>query len=318
MKRLIPALNDEDVAVETALTNKFEKIVAAYVDPVWNTISSKSKEVLNDLKIFRLLLTMLTKADCVTFLSTIYLYTSKDAVLRSSWVLTKSAEQVVTASRARVFSSSTSSQKQKTDNVNVTKKPPLDFQPEVHPKWLALSEILREISNSTSEFEETETFAAKLKTLIFTEDVRTCTILKDYLCHGSEATLGKIAKNCDNLKVDLTPDQLVKVDSIYSDNRGVKKYKRNGDKEEENVNDGEDEANKSRGPTTVQVTLTQIERKYEDIEFLQAPVFIRPLKSLGEEIFAVSETLEQLKPDVIIIFDPCKYFIIFLYFINFC
>lgn len=307
---MVPALNDEEVTVESALTKGFEKIVAAYVDPVWNTISSKSKEILNDMKIFRLLLTQLTKADCITFFSTLCQYTSKNAVFKSSWVLTKAAEQVITTARSRVFPPCNSKQTKQLGNdkkSSVTN----DFEPEVHPKWLALSEILKEISNSTIQEppaendDKSETFVAKLKTLIFTEDVKTCTVLKDYLCHGSESTLAKIVKNCDNITLELSQELKVKVDNISNDHRGVKRYKRgNAQKGVQNDQDN-DVKNQTRGPTEVQITLTQIERKYEDIEFLQTPVFIRPLK-FSDETFAVSETLDQLKPDVIIIFDPCN------------
>ncbi|CAL8083519.1 unnamed protein product [Orchesella dallaii] len=303
LKRLVPALNDEDVTVETALTTSFEKIVAAYVDPVWNTINSKSKEILNDLKVFRLLLAHLTKSDCVTFYSTLCNYTSHDAVLKSSWVLTKSAENIIVAARNRIFSSSVST----SDSCSKSKQASASaFKPEIHPKWLALGEILHEISIKKEKVEEEKrskdeqltTFGAKLKTLIFTQDVKTCFTLRDYLCHGSEPTLAKLIRNSDNIKYDLPPEVLQKLNQINQDQRAAKRS-RLGD-EHNNVSSDE-EADK----TEIQFTLTQIERKYMDVEFLQTPVFIRPFRNLGDtEAFGISETLDKLKPDVLILFDP--------------
>ncbi|ODN06062.1 DNA repair endonuclease XPF [Orchesella cincta] len=305
LKRLVPALNDEDVAVETALTKGFEKIVAAYVDPVWNTINSKSKEILNDLKIFRLLLAHLTKSDCVTFYSTLCNYTSHDAVLRSSWVLTKSAENIILAARKRIFSSSISA----SESSGSKKSSSSAFKPEIHPKWLALGEILNEIAIKKEKLEEevrkeneqVDTFGAKLKTLIFTEDVKTSFTLRDYLCHGSETTLAKLVRNSDNIKLDLPPDLLQKLNQINKDRRAAKRSRQGGQQNDDGSSD-DDEADRT---TEIQITLTQIERKYMDVEFLQTPVFIRPFRNLGDtEAFGISETLEKLKPDVLVLFDP--------------
>lgn len=62
--------------------------------------------------------------------------------------------------------------------------------------------------------------------------------------------------------------------------------------------------NNSIGPTEVQITLTQIQRKYDDVQFLQSPVLVVPLRHFEGEAYGISETLEKLRPDNIIIFDP--------------
>jgi hypothetical protein len=309
LKRLVPALNDEEVTTEVALTKGFEKIISMYVDPVWNTVSSKSKEIMNDLKIFRLLLTSLTKADCVSFFSLLCQHTSKDAAFKSSWVLTKYAENIILAAKARLFPVVDAKKGSDVPKSSNSKVP--NFNPEVHPKWLALSEVLSEIciKQEKSEADSDCNFGAKIKTLIFAEDVKTCVVIRDYLSHGSDATLARIATNSENIKVELPPELAKKLDSIYLENKGVKRF-HHGKKPPGKVgrlNDDQDEAETTSGPTEIQVTLTQIERKYEDIEFLQCPVFIRPLKSLSDsEAFPISETLDQLKPDVIVLFDPSE------------
>lgn len=310
IKRMVPQLNDEDIAVETALTKGFEKIVSAYVDPVWNTINSKSKEIMNDLKVFRLLLEHLTKSDCVTFYSTLCNYTSKDAVLRSSWVLSKSCENIIQAARKRIFASSMSSPDSQTK-----KSTPAAFKPEVHPKWLAVGEILAEIAVKKEKLDkeeaennggEQDTFGARMKTLIFTENVKTGNVLRDYLCHGSEATLAKQIKNSENIKIDLPPDLLQKLNKINQARRDAKLLSKEGSKgNSPDSGSSDEEADRT---TEIQVTLTQIERKYIDVDFLQSPVFIRPFRKLNDnEAFEILETLDKLKPDVLILFDPSNF-----------
>lgn len=305
LKRLVPALNDEDISAETALTKGFEKIVAAYVDPVWNTISSKSKELLNDLKIFRLLLAHLTKSDCVSFHSVLCTYTSHDAAMKSSWLLTKPADSIITASRKRIFASSLSSSKVSEDK-KAKATTSSTFKPEVHPKWLAVGEILAEIAVKKEKLEATEnkpeTLGARLRTLIFTEDVKTSYVLRDFLTMGSEATLGKLIRNSENVKIELPPDLLQKLNKINQERKAARKAGSGG-----NCDSDSDDENAANKTTEIQLTLTQIERKYIDVEFLQTPVFIQPFRSFGDtEAFGISETLEKLRPDILILFDPSR------------
>lgn len=214
LKRLVPAISDEEVTVETALTKGFEKIIQAYVDPVWNTIDVKSKEILTDLKVFRLLLSHLTKSDCITFYSILCEYTSQEAALRSKsgWILSKSAEKIINAARKRLKPPTHSGKKSEDDS---------DFDPEVHPKWLAIGEVLQEINTKMEEEENDETeeeaegcCLAKCKTLIFAEDFKTCSTIRDYLSKGKKLTLAKIARNCDNVKLAIPPEIILQLNSI--------------------------------------------------------------------------------------------------------
>jgi len=309
LKRLVPSLGDEDVTIETALTKGFEKIIRAHVDPIWNTINLKSKEILNDLKIFRLLMTQLTKSDCVTFYSTLCNYTSQEAALRSgsAWVLSKAAEKVITAARKRLKPVKESNKGKSSER----QSPP--FDPEPHPKWLAIGEILQEINTKLDEQEASDSEPqesgsccfSKSKTVIFAEDVKTCGAIRDYLSRGRILTLAKIARNCDNIKVEIPSEIIMKLNSI-SRNEKVDPAIVGGSRSNSNKSGGDDEEmNTSIGPTEVQVTLTQIQRKYDDIEFMQSPVFVLPLKHFGDgEAYGVSGMLEKLRPDNIIIFDP--------------
>ncbi|CAG7728085.1 unnamed protein product [Allacma fusca] len=320
LKRLVPALNDDEINAETALTHGFQKIIGAHMDAEWNTINNKAKELLNDLKVFRILLTYLTKFDCVSFYSALCNYTSSDMVFKSSWIVSTSAEKVIVASRGRILK-----QPKKTPNEQASgagsKK--ATFKPEVHPKWLAVSEILNDTFKqsekrvaeiATEEMSDDDSscgLAMKspdLKTLIFVEDSRTCSVLKDYLTDGSLEVMGKLVHNSDKIKIDLPPDLIAKLNSKRKADSepSAKRIKISNNKDN---SEGVSEAGPSNDGCSkdkdVQITLTQIRRKYETVEVFPSPVMIRPYNNPNEEdAFSVNETLLSLKPDVIVIFDP--------------
>jgi hypothetical protein len=232
-------------------------------------------------------------------------YTSQEAALRSKsgWILSKSAEKIINAARKRLKPAKTS--KGKSD---------FDFDPEVHPKWLAVGEILHEINvkleveeNNETEEEAEHCCFAKSKTLIFAEDFKTCSTIRDYLSKGRILTLAKIARNCENVKLDIPPEVILHLNSVTRNERVDPSIAVVGaSRSNSNKSGGSDdkEMNQTIGPTEVQVTLTQIQRKYDDVQFLQSPVFVVPLRHFEGEAYGISETLEKLRPDNIIIFDP--------------
>jgi len=50
-----------------AIFKTFDKTIQAALDPIWNKVSQRSKQIVADLKTVRKLLLMLTSYDCVTF-----------------------------------------------------------------------------------------------------------------------------------------------------------------------------------------------------------------------------------------------------------
>ena len=319
LKRLVPLLNYEEINAETALTGGFQKIVGAHLDVEWNTVNNKAKELLNDIKVFRLLLTYLTKFDCVSFYSVLCNYTSSEMAFKSSWVITASAEKIILAARRRILKPS-----KKAEQQNEGKKG--TFRPEVHPKWLAVGEILNDIFSKSErkqqlcpDLDDDESDGGlqvlagppDLKTLIFAGDSKTCNILRDYLTDGSEEVLAKLVASSDNIKIDLPSELINKLKAADAKRREQsepvnKRPKLAKDNGNEDGNNGNSLPKEEKGKEDIQITLTQIKRKYENrVEFFPCPVVIRPYRSVNEEeAFGVIETLARIKPDVIVIFDP--------------
>ncbi|XP_031699110.1 DNA repair endonuclease XPF isoform X2 [Anarrhichthys ocellatus] len=109
LKRYNPTLDAEDLSVENTLGNGFEKTIRHYLDPLWHQLGAKTKALVQDLKVLRVLLLYLTQYDCVTFLNLL-------ESLRSS---------------QKIFGS----------NSEVKRELVL----EKSPKWEALTEVLQEI-----------------------------------------------------------------------------------------------------------------------------------------------------------------------------
>jgi len=69
LKRANPALDTDDVTVENSMSKSFDQVIRMQLDPVWNQLGSKTKQLVFDLRMLRTLLFFLTQYDCVTFCS---------------------------------------------------------------------------------------------------------------------------------------------------------------------------------------------------------------------------------------------------------
>lgn len=114
LKRYNPTLEAEDLSVENTLGNGFEKVhhdvtdhlkmsvfhagkfnyvylhpapiqtIRHYLDPLWHQLGAKTKALVQDLKVLRVLLLYLTQYDCVTFLNLLESLRSSQKVFGSS------------------------------------------------------------------------------------------------------------------------------------------------------------------------------------------------------------------------------------------
>ena len=59
---------DQDyLTMEMVISKPFDAIVKSQLEPVWNQLGSKPKQLISDIKTLRLLLYYLTQYDCITF-----------------------------------------------------------------------------------------------------------------------------------------------------------------------------------------------------------------------------------------------------------
>ncbi|XP_039991983.1 DNA repair endonuclease XPF [Xiphias gladius] len=192
LKRYNPSLEAEDLSLENTLGNAFEKTIRHYLDPLWHQLGAKTKALVQDLKVLRVLLLYLTQYDCVTFLNLLESLRSSQKIFgsNSGWLFLDSSTSMFVNARSRVYRITESKKKLKVGAE--AEKPKLssasgvkrDLVLEKSPKWEALTEVLQEIEreNKSSQHEPGHV-------LICASDDRTCAQLQQYIRHGSDRLL---------------------------------------------------------------------------------------------------------------------------------
>ncbi|KAJ3000988.1 hypothetical protein HDV02_000057 [Globomyces sp. JEL0801] len=148
LKRLHSHLDIDEINFQSSLFRSFDQHLRQQLESVWHKTSSKTKELVNDLKTMRNLLFYLVSYDAVTFHS--YLETIRAAHATSlksgfkgsmsSWLLLDAANIVFNQARSRVFQKS----------LNITSQDPklpngYKITLEEQPKWKIFMEVLHEI-----------------------------------------------------------------------------------------------------------------------------------------------------------------------------
>ncbi|XDV44602.1 hypothetical protein PO909_012857 [Leuciscus waleckii] len=227
LKRYNPTLEAEDLSLENSLGTSFEKTIRHYLDPLWHQLGSRTKSLVQDMKILRTLLLYLTQYDCVTFLNLLEsLRTSQKSFgSNSGWLFLDSSTSMFVNARSRVYRIQESKKKLKvgeTDQkLSALAPPKKELVLERNPKWEALTEVLQEIEkeNSSSEREPG-------RVLICASDDRTCAQLKEYIQKGAEHLLNRLYSRTIG-KEDPHPD-LLKLDKGWPKKDCAKSKGKNG------------------------------------------------------------------------------------------
>ncbi|XP_053658492.1 DNA repair endonuclease XPF [Anopheles marshallii] len=171
----------QEVTVENCVTKKFHKILQAQLDTIWHQLSSQTKLIVADLKVLRSLMISCLYGDAVSFYALLKRYrTTEYALNNSGWTILEAAEKVFTIAKERVFNREN------------------EFEPELCPKWKALSDVLRvdipndikEIARKMRKQEERQKFMQQqVKILILCQDSRACYQLNQFLTQGPERYL---------------------------------------------------------------------------------------------------------------------------------
>ncbi|CAH1775707.1 unnamed protein product [Owenia fusiformis] len=196
VQRCNPSLDTDEVTVEYVITRDFDKVIRLQLDPFWHVLSSKTKQLISDIKTLRLILIHLTQYDCVNFYNLVNSIRSNEKTFgnNSGWLFLDAADSLFLYARQRVFGTDNKTKKPKTDSA-ATKQDKGDATPaepllEACPKWEALSSILEEIVDENKAMEDTALGPGKV--LVCAEDDRTCNQLKEYLCDGGDAMLRRL------------------------------------------------------------------------------------------------------------------------------
>ncbi|CAG5910668.1 unnamed protein product [Menidia menidia] len=258
LKRYNPALEAEDLSLENTLGNAFEKTIRHYLDPLWHQLGAKTKALVQDLKVLRVLLLYLTQYDCVTFLNLLESLRSsqKNFGSNSGWLFLDSSTSMFVNARSRVYRIPESKKKLRVGAEAEKKKPSsaLELKRELvlekSPKWEALTEVLEEIEreNESSKHEPGSV-------LICASDDRTCAQLQQYIRNGSDCLLNRLyARTIGKRDSPAAP-----AFELHSHKKG-KGWVKRGAKGKEPVQTKKTKSGKSKRPS---LTLTQMVGKEE-------------------------------------------------------
>ncbi|XP_034286151.1 DNA repair endonuclease XPF isoform X1 [Pantherophis guttatus] len=207
LKQCNPALEVEDLSLENAIGTAFEKTIRHYLDPLWHQLGSKTKSLVQDLKILRTLLQYLTQYDCVTFLHLLEsLKVSEKAFGQNSgWLFLDSSTSMFLNARSRVYrlpEDNANKKKKGSEKTEVkeAKEQKRELVLESSPKWEALGEVLKEIEKENADSEALGGPGEDLppdkdgqgRVLVCASDDRTCAQLKEYITIGTEAYLTRL------------------------------------------------------------------------------------------------------------------------------
>lgn len=194
LKRYNPTLEAEDLSLENTLGNAFEKTIRHYLDPLWHQLGAKTKGLVQDLKVLRVLLLYLTQYDCVTFLNLLESLRSSQKIFgsNSGWLFLDSSTSMFMNARSRVYRIPESKKKAKLAAEPEKPKPSTtevkrELVLEKSPKWEALTDVLQEI-----EKENTSSDHEPGRVLICASDDRTCAQLQQLIKHGSDWLLNRL------------------------------------------------------------------------------------------------------------------------------
>ncbi|KAJ3300865.1 hypothetical protein HDU76_005999 [Blyttiomyces sp. JEL0837] len=188
IKRSSRYIEAEDLTIENALMRGFDRTVRLQLESVWHKLSTKTKQIVNDLGTLRRLLGYLDSYDCVTFnsfLEAIKASNSPNPLMGihsefsiSPWLLMEGADMIFTSARKRVFVKALEDE-QPVVIPNVDIPPKIKPVLEEQPKWVTLSRIMKEIEYERDNL--TKAGKESGPVLIMVEGDRTCRQLKDIL-----------------------------------------------------------------------------------------------------------------------------------------
>lgn len=162
--------------MEMVISKPFDRICKSQLEPIWNQLGTKPKQLLSDIKTLRLLLYYLIQYDCITFYKMLTCLKSHEKELgrSSGWMFLDAANELYTVARLRVYGTNMKTTYTKADLMNNRLFFNKEFAPRIikeSPKLKALKEVLQEIGREENETEE-------INILITANDDRTCSQIK--------------------------------------------------------------------------------------------------------------------------------------------
>ena len=177
----------EDVTLETALSESFDRLVKSRLEAQWHKVSPKMKQLGSDLSTLRRLLLYLLQYDSVTFYELLQnIRASSSMKTNSIWLFMDEAHLIYHIAESRVFSRCSSKRRKKNaSGPEKATEPEQKLVLESPPKWNLLLEVLSEIRESNDVLPAREKGTA----LVLARDIRTCNQLRSVIANGVGFTI---------------------------------------------------------------------------------------------------------------------------------
>ncbi|CAF2914166.1 unnamed protein product [Rotaria sp. Silwood2] len=295
-------IDNDILTVDQAILNSFERLIHLQLQPIWNQVSIRTKQLLNDIKTLRLFVLYLTQYDCVTFYNAVQavfinekLYGSRGKNIHSSqgstgsWLYLPAAERLLMASKCRVFGESAKKQVQQ---IKENEEPP---KLEENPKLKLVSDVLQEIR----ENEDNKLLGPPVTLIVCAED-RACSQLKQYLLLGGRVMLERLLEQTLNAS---TTNETTKESETKKTTE--KKAQTTTDRKEEESNGNSNVDNKPE--------IEGIEGGYviEDDDGSTSPstTILYPFSGNIDNHFVLGKILHKYRPRFVILYDASLTFV---------
>ncbi|KAF6017698.1 ERCC4 [Bugula neritina] len=198
LKLCNPTLDLESVTYENLISTAFDATVRIQLDPMWHQLTSKTKQLIADLKTLRELLRSLTHYDCVTFYSMVRSIKSNEKKFldNAGWLYTDAADKLYMFAKERAHGKI----EEQAKNLSRIKDKKIVLS-ERNPKWEALTEVLKEISDTEETLRSgDQKHSSVARVLVAVDSQSTCSQLKDYILHGATNVLSGLLARLDEPK----------------------------------------------------------------------------------------------------------------------
>jgi hypothetical protein len=205
----------DELTVENNLFESFDVLIRRQLDPVWNTVKPRAKQLVADLKTLRKLLNYLLRYDAVsfyTFLDTLRL-SAVQQTTPSEWLRSDAGTQLFKAAKARLYAIHPATSSNDAEDTDILSQPlqvrdivrdehgkqvslgatfqthvaEMTIELEHNPKWHLLLEVLDEINAAVAAVGSGEPDGARV--LIAVKDERTMHQLRELLSVGAQQLL---------------------------------------------------------------------------------------------------------------------------------
>ncbi|XP_074597601.1 DNA repair endonuclease XPF mei-9 [Brevipalpus obovatus] len=259
----------DEMTVENAISPGFDKRLMHQLDPVWHQLGSRTKKLVEDLKLHRRLLFYLTGDDCITFykyIKSIRANVRLDTRM-ADWILWEPAEALFVNSKERVI-----------DFVRHKEK-----SSELNAKWTNFADIIKEIKEETKGEEDS------VNVIVVVSDDRTVEKLKQIIEMGAK-----------NLLWDIYQRSRPQIKEIVEEFEEVGKS--------EAKEDSQPKRRRTSEPDPNQITLSQMMKQYEPPKEEETPFirgeFLVHYHCILDGPLTFEEMLAAYRPMYFVLYDP--------------